>query len=382
MKTKNIIGAGFLASISGIEITNIVSYMVFGRETGVLSVLFISIMFLAVIYIQQSITLPRILLGKRFSTLLRIFSNKIYTMYKATIYVSSNLLLLVNILVISYILTSTIGGSIITYVIFVSILSFTISNSSKAYSLEKILLILSLTLLLYMVALIYEITAPVMNSIVRTRDQYGGEFPLYFLLSALWGSIASPYSLIIQEDSDNLDDLWYGFLFGVFISTSIAYYAYFSGLGFRGISDLFKLPFYPGLSSKILVAGIFASVLLASSSILTVNTALTSSYRRIITRRYYSSLSMVYLLIAGTILLAPIYGFREYLGSLLIDLVLYVSSIVGILFSITIIMIGLMYYMLYKNTHNNVFLLNTIILSIIFMITVIISIYGLFLNFF
>jgi hypothetical protein len=377
MRTKNIIGAGFLASISGIEITNIVSYMVFGRETGVLSILFISIMFLATIYIQQAITLPRVLLGKRFSILFSNFSNRIHIIYKVIVYVSSNLLLLVNILVISYILAKTIGGSVIAYIIFILVLSFTIAGSNKASSLEKILIILSLTLLLYMIALVYEITNPVTNNMVEARNQYDGKFSLYFLLSALWGSIASPYSLIIQEDSDTFSDLWYGFLFGVFISTSIAYYAYFSGLSFKGINDLLRLPFYPDLSSKILVAGIFASVLLASSSILTVNTALISGYKRIIARRYYGTLNIVYLLIAGTILLAPIYYFEKYLESLLVNIVLYVSSIVGILFSTTIIMIGFTHYMLYKDTHNKVFRLNTVILTIISVITMIIGVYGL-----
>lgn len=370
--SKNIWGPGLIAAISGIELTNIVLYMFFGTLYGFYSVIFISVMFLATIYIQQTITLLYVSLGKRLSSLIRSLSKALFNLYRILIYISSNLILLVNILILTYIYYLMLGGSWVPYIIVFITIIFSLANTYKFKSIEKILSILSILLLTYLVALIYLVINKESTNIIDASI-IGARYSHYALIAALWGSIASPYSLIIQEDAKSTNDLLPAYIFGVLIGTSIAYYSYLSGINPSDIRMLIYLPLNPILSSKILLIGITATVILASISILLTSSAITMNSSRVLVSRYKFSLSFTLVFIASIILLAPFLGTLPEIERILVDITIYASDIVGLLFSLSILILSFVFYYLYRSSGDKLYKLNTLVLSIIAVISLIIS---------
>lgn len=368
-------GPGFIAAVSGIELTNIILYMIFGAVYGFYSILFISIMFLATIYIQQAITLVYIGRGRQFSLVLRSFSKKLFNLYKLSIYISSNLILLVNVLVITYIYYLLFGGAWIPYIILFITMIFTLTNTYKFKSIDKILSTLSVLLLTYLIALIYLVLSDKTFNIINPVSALMN-YPYYVLLAALWGSIASPYSLIIQEDAKSTDDLLPAYVFGVLIGSSIACYSYLSGINPSDIRMLIYLPFTPTISSKIVLIGISATVILASISVLLVNSAITANYKKILVSRYYSSLLFVFVFIASIILVSPLYRTVSSLETLLVDLTIYASSLVGLLFSMSVLILSAVLYYIYKSSREKIYRLNASVLLIIAIISLSISFKG------
>ncbi|ADI32258.1 hypothetical protein Shell_1157 [Staphylothermus hellenicus DSM 12710] len=365
-------GPGLIAAISGIELTNIVLYMFFGAVYGFYSIIFISVMFLATIYIQQTITLLYVSLGKRLSSLIRSLSKDLFSLYRILIYISSNLILLVNILVLTYIYYLMFGGSWIPYIIVFITIMFSLANTYRFKSVEKVLGILSILLLTYLAALVYLVINNEASTIINLSS-IGARYSHYALIAALWGSIASPYSLMIQEDARSTNDLLPAYIFGVLIGTSIAYYSYLSGINPSDIRMLIYLPLDPALSSKILLVGITATVILASISILLTSSAITMNTGKVLVSRYKFGLSFTLIFIASIVLLAPFLRTLPEIEKILVDITIYASDIVGLLFSLSILILSFVFYYLYRSSGDKLYKLNMLVLSAIAIISLIIS---------
>ena len=95
---RRILGHGFLAAISGIEITNIVVFTKLGAVYGVLGFLLTVIFVLPIAYLQQLIIIPRKIYGRSLLDELQLTSQRNYKLYLYTIYLSSILTLIINII--------------------------------------------------------------------------------------------------------------------------------------------------------------------------------------------------------------------------------------------------------------------------------------------
>ena len=150
--------AGFIATISGIEITNILLYALFGYYYGLTSVFYIGVMFLASIFVQQVLALAQYVTRSKTIDLLKTKSKKLYYLYTISLYSASNILLLANLLFISMLYEKLLGGSWIAYSILILILVFSITSSKiNKTRVEKILIYLSFLLLIYPLVFIIDI---------------------------------------------------------------------------------------------------------------------------------------------------------------------------------------------------------------------------------
>ncbi len=379
--------AGFIATISGIEITNILLYAIFGYYYGLMSIFYIAVMFLASIFIQQVLALSQFITEAKTIDLLRNKSKKLFYLYTIPLYSASNILLLANLLFISILYEKLFGGSWIAYALIILILSFSItSNRINKSRAEKILVYSSLLLLIYLLTFIIDIIEYGVAQIHTPLSNRGTEeqFSSFVLLSALWGAMASPYSMIIQEDSSNINELWYGFLFGTLIGFSISFHFYINNIPVNSIESLLKMP-YSAITSKLIIIGLTSTVILALMSIFMSNSALLSWDKNVLKPRYFVSITLLLLIIAAIVLISsPIILGVYNIETLLIQLIVYSSSIVGLFISISLFPIILLYIDMYreKQMFRTSILLNTSVLMIVFILTLSISIISLISSFF
>ncbi|MCD6300658.1 MAG: hypothetical protein J7L82_01145 [Staphylothermus sp.] len=373
--------AGFIATISGIEITNILLYALFGYYYGLTSVFYIGVMFLASIFVQQVLALAQYVTRSKTIDLLKTKSKKLYYLYTISLYSASNILLLANLLFISMLYEKLLGGSWIAYSILILILVFSITSSKiNKTRVEKILIYLSFLLLIYPLVFIIDI---VDYSILHTHmplsiNSVKEGFSSYILLSALWGAMASPYSMVIQEDSSNINELWYGFLFGTIIGFSISLHFYINQIPVNGISSLLNLP-YSAITSKLIIIGLTSTVVLALMSIFVSNSALLSWDRKVLKSRYFVSIVLLLVIVSTIILVSSPIMFGVYdVETLLIELIVYSSSLVGLLVSISLFPITLLCINMYQEelVFRKSILLNALVLTIIFVLTFVIGIFG------
>ncbi len=379
--------AGFIATISGIEITNILLYALFGYYYGLMSIFYIAVMFLASIFIQQVLALSQYITKAKTIDLLRNKSKKLYYLYTIPLYSASNILLLANLLFISILYEKLLGGSWIAYSLIILILSFSIiSNRTNRTRAEKILVYSSLLLLVYLLAFIIDVLEHGISQIhmpLSNKDMEE-QFSSYVLLSALWGAMASPYSMIIQEDSSNINELWYGFLFGILIGFSISLHFYINNIPVNSIGSLLNLP-YSAITSKLIIIGLTSTVILALMSIFVSNSALLSWDKSVLKPRYFVSITLLLLVITSIVLISsPIILGIYNVEALLIKLVVYSSSIVGLLVSISLFPIIFLYIIMYREKQilRTSILLNTSVLMIVFLLTFSIGIISILSSFF
>ncbi len=379
--------AGFIATISGIEITNILLYAIFGYYYGLMSIFYIAVMFLASIFIQQVLALSQYITKAKTIDLLRNKSKKLYYLYTIPLYSASNILLLANLLFISILYEKLLGGSWIAYSLIILILSFSIiSNRINKTRAEKILVYSSLLLLVYLLAFIIDIIEYGVSQIHMPLSNKNMEeqFSSFVLLSALWGAMASPYSMIIQEDSSNINELWYGFLFGTLIGFSISLHFYINNIPVDSIGSLLNLP-YSAITSKLIIIGLTSTVILALMSIFVSNSALLSWDKSVLKPRYFVSITLLLLVITSIVLISsPIILGVYNVETLLIKLIVYSSSIVGLLVSISLFPIIFLYINMYREKQilRTSILLNTSVLMIVFILTFSIGIISVLSSFF
>lgn len=375
-KTRKI-GAGFIAVISGIELTNIVLYFVIGEKYGILAPLLIATLFIPAIYMQQVITIPKLIYSKTFREVLSAQNYFMKNLYELAIYLSSGIILLVNVTAISVILSLILGGKWLPYTLIVLLISYLLVSGRKTGEyIEKTLMGLSLSLLVYVLALIMLIADefPSILNHYLSRD-----FALDFaLITALWGAVASPYSLILQEEADELEELWIAFFFGVAISASISLYAFFADIRSVDIRALFEISLLGRISSYAIVAGLLATVILSSSSIITSITSILEEDRTVFTSKYRGSLTAVLSIIAGIFMISALTlltGIDVFNG--IIRLTIYASVLIGVLSTLTLVPILYCFYRLWNNSRNKIFLVNIIGLSTILIGTGIVTLLGL-----
>lgn len=371
------IGAGFIAVISGIELTNVVIYFVVGEKFGILSPLLIAASFIPAIYMQQVITIPKLIYSKTFREVLSTQNYFMKNLYELAIYLSSGIILLVNVIAISLILSLVLGGKWFPYTLIVLLVSYLLVSGRKAGKfVEKILMGLSLCLLVYVLALIMLIV----DEFPSIFNQYLSRgFVLDFaLMTALWGAVASPYSLILQEEADELGELWIAYFFGVAISASISLYAFFAGIRSVDIRALFEISLLGKISSYAIVAGLLATVILSSSSIITAISSILDGNKIVFTSKYRESLIVVLSIITGFFMMPALVLLTNIdIFNGIIKLTIYASIFIGVLTTLTLVPILYCFYKLWSSSRNKIFLVNIIGLSTILAGTSVVALLGL-----
>lgn len=371
------IGAGFIAVISGIELTNVVIYFVVGEKFGILSPLLIAASFIPAIYMQQVITIPKLIYSKTFREVLSTQNYFMKNLYELAIYLSSGIILLVNVIAISLILSLVLGGKWFPYTLIVLLVSYLLVSGRKAGKfVEKILMGLSLCLLVYVLALIMLI----IDEFPSIFNQYLSRgFVLDFaLMTALWGAVASPYSLILQEEADELGELWIAYFFGVAISASISLYAFFAGIRSVDIRALFEISLLGKISSYAIVAGLLATVILSSSSIITAISSILDGNKIVFTSKYRESLIVVLSIITGFFMMPALVLLTNIdIFNGIIKLTIYASIFIGVLTTLTLVPILYCFYKLWSSSRNKIFLVNIIGLSTILAGTSVVALLGL-----
>ncbi len=369
---KKLFGHGFLASVAGIEITNIIVFTKLGAVYGVPGFVLTMIFLLPVAYLQQLIVLPRKLYGYSLIDDMRATSQFSYKVYLYTIYVASILTFMVNIIGLSVILSIVIGSKWIYYGLLIIALIWILDTVWKSKGVEKIFLILSMVLMIYIVLFFIEL--PVMGSVnILELDK-----PISCIdLLALWGAAAAPYSLIIQDLGDeDYASIYIGTISSMFIGLSISFVAYTIIYPVDEFSIIHTLePFYNmgSLIVPVYTLGLFSSIVLALMSIILT---LRIIYRKLYLRTIFLANNFIeYLLLAimvSTVPLAILFGVDDIL--LYTELIIYGSMVIGFLFSLTVL--ALFIYYLRKSLRNkeSILIFNTVFLGILTIVSLLLSI--------
>jgi len=326
---------------------------------------------------QQVITIPKLIYSKTFREVLSTQNYFMKNLYELAIYLSSGIILLVNVIAISLILSLVLGGKWFPYTLIVLLVSYLLVSGRKAGKfVEKILMGLSLCLLVYVLALI----TLIVDEFPSIFNQYLSRgFVLDFaLMTALWGAVASPYSLILQEEADELGELWIAYFFGVAISASISLYAFFAGIRSVDIRALFEISLLGKISSYAIVAGLLATVILSSSSIITAISSILDGNKIVFTSKYRESLIVVLSIIAGFFMMPALVLLTNIdIFNGIIKLTIYASIFIGVLTTLTLVPILYCFYKLWSSSRNKIFLVNIIGLSTILAGTSVVALLGL-----
>lgn len=374
---KNILlkafGTGFIAAVSGIEITNIAVFSHLGINYGVFSFLLIVLAIIPLTYLQQIVLLPSRILRINLHMGLRNYSFLLYRVYVYSIYLASMLTLIVNIIGISIIYQGITNIKWIYYMIlFTAVIWSIVNNRVNTRKFMKILTITASLLCVYIVITI--------NNLARMNYSLALEIPSkisFIEILALWGAIAAPYSLylqVIEEESasENYTDIYLGAFFNIVIGVSIASTAYTTiKTSDLGETTLILNPFMKidGFLSILYIIGVTSSVLLASLTIEYVAT-------RIINRHYeYSDRGSTLLnhLLAAAIVVTLFYSIATKIYHIsYISIVLVLSALIGVLFTTSIITLTI--YFLSISKRKKVFMVNGFFLTLISILLIFVSI--------
>ena len=347
---KNL-GPGFIAVLSGIELTNVFMYMLFGRLYGLIGVLLVTISIIPMIFIQEAITVPKILYGTTPSSYLLRHRRKTGIFYLVTIYFGSLLVLLVNAIIISVLLSNLFGGSWLPYLLLVVLVASLIPGNSRiGRSIEKILAGLSLFLLIYFVAFIISL----FHGSVDRMLSYST--PSLLMIIALWGAASSPYSMLVQEDDDNLGDLRLSLLVSIIIGFSISGIASITNIrtSIIGALALTSQNYY----SYLVIIGLISTTILAMSTIfVTVGRIISGSIKVLKTR--VSEISQVfYSVVAFMFILSCIIAYVGH--SALEELVIFGSAFIGIISTIAMYPLLIYYFDIYTASKNRIIGINLV----------------------
>lgn len=370
-RLKRVWGHGFLAAIAGIEITNIVVFTKLGSVYGVLGFILTIVFILPIAYLQQLVIIPRRVYGRSLLDELYLTSKRNYKLYMYTIYLSSILTLVVNIIGVSIIFSIVIGSRWIYYGILIVILIWVLDGIWKTMKIDRFFLILSMVLMIYILLFIFEL--PILGKV--SIQELSRKISFIDLL-ALWGAAAAPYSLIIQDlgDEDYLS-IYAGTLSSIFIGISIAFVAYASMYPLQRFNIVHTLiPFYRVNEYIVFLyaLGVFGSVILASVSIVfTLKIILRMLKVRIVSDSDLVE-HLLLALIISTIPLIILFKVNDLM--LYTEVIIYGSMIIGFIFSITILSLFMYYLHRSLNDRKPILFFNTVFLGILTLTSLILSI--------
>ncbi len=328
------------------------------------------IFLLPIAYLQQTILLPQMTFGTRFSTLLLRENRKLYLWYVYTIYLASILTLIINIIGISFILSIVYGSKWIYYALLLTTLLWTI-DEARLKSLTKIFTALALALAIYIALFVVEL--PLVVSRIKLVT-----YTIDFIdLMALWGAAAAPYSLLLQElEEDSYESIYIGTIFSILIGISISFVAYTTLYPCREFTIASTLEPFSRLGEvvkQLYLLGLLGSVVVSSLSILyTLKIALRLGGR---VGGKGVQLSVVdytmIALVASTIPIAILFGATNTI--LYTKIILYGSMFIGFLFSLTLVSITILYLRIARKTGLSIYYVNTFFLSILTTVTLYLS---------
>ena len=370
------IGPGFIATLAGLEITNVVIFTKIGAVYGITGFIIATLMVLPLTYLQQVIQLPIITTGNSIFLYLRRKKPRLWLFTLTTIYIASIITLLVNIIGLAIILSILIGGSWAYYSMLITTVIWAIySNSDIKGKVNTVLSLLSIFLIIYVALFIIHLPTILSRPIVLEKIGF-------FDILALWGAAASPYSLLmIGESREDLKGIYVGSVALALIGIAIASvgYIYLYPSPYFTIGDSIKPLYSLGVIPTIIyIIGISSSVLLAGLAIL--STCKSMLIKILITRKPPKLASSVentiaHLVIANiivTIVFARIMGTTNY--RLYTNIILVGTATIGLLFTLSLI--GITYFYRSHREGGILFKFNTIYLYVITIISLILSFLG------
>ncbi len=345
---KNL-GPGFIAVLSGIELTNVFMYMLFGKLYGVIGIALVIASIIPMIFVQEAITVPKILYGTTPSSYLLTHRKKLGMLYLITIYFGSLLILLINAIIISILLSNLFGGSWLPYLLIVVLISSLIPGNNRiGIYIEKILAILSLFLMIYFIAFIVSILDH------PPTDLFSYSIPSLMMIIALWGAASSPYSMLVQEDDNELGDLKLSLFVSIIISLSISGVAAITGLHTDIISALTLTSH--GLYSYLLLVGLISTTILALSTIFITVGRIISGSLQVLRARTNEISQVFYSIIAFMFILSCII---IYVGwNMLENLVIMGSALIGVISTIAMYPLLIYYLDIYLASRNRLIAYN------------------------
>jgi len=375
-----VIGPGFIAAVSGFELTNIIMFTKFGAAYGYLGFLLVIISMLPLTYLQQVISLPIMLFKESFIDYLKRLRSSIWYVVISSVIVSSLITLIINIIGLSVVLSQLTRFHWLVYALALFSLSWVISSntilSEKAF---KILSLLSLLLLVYIPVLVLNI-----KSLIETDNIVYTSISFIDLL-ALWGACAAPYSLIVQAlgEEEDFSSIYVGLVVSVLIGFTIASTGYiflYPSKSFVLTDSIVPIITYGPLALFAYVIGLSSSVLLASVTIVMTSSLLYAEVLRLnknnINISSYVNHTILFLIFM-TLLVAMVMHVDNV--SLYTDIVILGSGIIGVMFTIPIIGLLAHYLHLYKTVTSSkkLLLINILYIMAIIMISIVLSILGL-----
>lgn len=261
-----VLGRGFVAALAGLEITNIVVYTRLGSLYGVYGLALVAAAAIPAAYLQEITVLP----GQSIFGYMRR-RGPVYWVAASSIYLASMATLLVNIIGFSVLLSTAYNLSWLPLALIMAAAAWGVESSGHRVVLERVLTALSLGLGVYVAAFIVEA--------VYTGLPVSGRPPSYYDMLLLWGAAAAPYSLYMQGDErgEGFADIYAGLFSSILIGVSVAGLAAlktYPGGGEGLFSMVEPLRSLHPLSMLLFDAGLAASVVLASVSILAVSSTI------------------------------------------------------------------------------------------------------------
>ncbi len=374
MRLKTL-GPGFIAALSGFEITNIVVFMRLGAVYGFSGFIIAALMILPLTYLQQvillAINMPNeniLVFLKKHRLLSLVFC---YTISSAGLFTAY-----ANLIGISIILSIIYGSYWIHYaILFIAIIWLVLSKTTLTSRILKILSFASLFLLVYVALFI-------LNASKLIKKPLAFEPIGYFDLLALWGASAAPYSIIIQmvDKESNYESIYAGALTTTIISISVASigFIYLYPANTFIVADSLKPIFLFGRLTLIVYSiGLCSVVFLTLTSIYTASRIMTEEISCAKTIRMDAIFN--YMLLLGVFLTFII----EHLTLVREEEVLYTSliisssAIIGVLFTGPLIVITLFYTISWLKCRENIYLVNMIYLLVLTIFSTIIGVMGL-----
>ncbi len=244
-----------MATLSGIEVTNIGLYLVVGRYYGYLGLILIAVLFIPMIYLQETISYLKSINNKVVPGGVSGFS------YYVSALIGSIFILLINSYVYASLLNSLFHVPVLATLFFYLLLIFAISNNENV---NKRLLELFIYGSLFLTT--YIILALLTVYIRGFPHEQPVVYPSVYVLIALFGALSSPYSLVIQEDSNKLSDLLISYFYGVLVGVAIGILGFYSTIS-GSVLDLLLGVGQNGILKFLLLTGLTSTVILSSISV-------------------------------------------------------------------------------------------------------------------
>lgn len=376
MQIAKRIGIGFVATLAGFEIKNIVIYMKLGSQYGLTGLILLILMILLTTYLRQTILMVNNSTKEGLIGLIRRNNVSAHLFYYSII-ITDIFALYASLIGVSVILTLTYRAHWLYYSLTLLSLVWLITVKPKTIT-HKVLQVLSyfsLLLLIYIVLFTANI-----NTIFREPKL--GVHVEYFDLLALWGALATPYTIVLKSINEKNDylSIYVGCLSSILMGLAVVSIgtAYLYPVREFTISGFLKPILL--LGESFLGVYVFGLAVIAFMTTTSILVSIRFLNKELFRKSEEHTAVKFYLIIVGLLLTYMIECFISKTirqERLYITIIVSSSAMIGVFFTATLIVIAWVCYMLYKMYKARIYLVNMIYLTLMTLFSSILSTLGL-----